>query len=131
MEKELAFLLLLPQMRQMETLPSDCEIQEVIDKLDRMPFGQLVRHLNDLCDTGDFCEKLKDALLKRNQLAHHYFDKYRNKLDDPDTHRHMRVELSAMKRQFEELFDVFHSVNAKLMLAIGICNENGDLLLDD
>jgi hypothetical protein len=70
MEKELAFLLLLPQMRKREKVSSESEIQEVKAKLDRMTFGRLINQLKNIVGTDGFSTKLQDALGKRNHLAH-------------------------------------------------------------
>lgn len=131
MEKELACLLLIPQMAKLNRCPSEDEIRKVIDTFDRMTFGQLIRKLEELGEIGEISDKLQEALNKRNRLAHHFFEAYRNKLHSSDTQEVMKEELSGMKSLFDEIFDGLNHVNFRLMKAVGICTETGDLIQKD
>ena len=127
MEKELACLLLMPRMTEVGRSPSEEEIQESMDKCNRMTFGQLIRQLEAIGDIGELSGKLQIALDKRNHLAHHFFETYRNDLNDSDVHEIMKKELSGMKELFDKMFDGFHHVNFRLMRDLGICTETGEL----
>ncbi len=131
MEKELAFLLLIPRLTNLGEFPSEDEIQKTMDEVERMTFGQLVRQLTEMGVLGEISVKLQDALEKRNYLAHHFFEAYRNKLDDSHAHEAMKEELSGMKSMFDEVFEGVHRVNFMLMREWGICTENGDLVTED
>jgi hypothetical protein len=131
MEKELAFLLLIPRLKKLGTFPSEGEIHEAIDKLDHMTLGQLIRQLKAFGDIGELSAKLQDALEKRNHLAHHFFQAYCNKLDDSGAQEAMKGELLNIKRLFDEMFDGLHHVNFRLMREMGICTENGELVPED
>ena len=128
MEKELACLLLIPRMTTQGRFPSEEEIQQTIDKFDRMTFGQLVHQLKEICVTDELSGKLQEALDKRNYLAHHFFAAHRNRPDDSSTLEVMKEDLSGMKSLFDEMFEGFHLVNFRLMRELGICTESGELI---
>jgi len=133
MEKELAFLLLIPEIKTKLKLPSEENIQNAIEKLNKMTFGTLIRKLKGeaaaVIDTASE-SLLQEALDERNFLAHHFFDAYQGKLDDLKIHEIMRERLSNMREIFEEIFDGLHKENFKIMKAMGICDEEGELLPD-
>ena len=98
-----------------------------------MTFGTLIRKLKGeaaaVIDTASE-SLLQEALDERNFLAHHFFDAYQGKLDDLKIHEIMRERLSNMREIFEEIFDGLHKENFKIMKAMGICDEEGELLPD-
>ncbi len=128
MEEELACLLLIPRMTTLGRLPSEEEIQQTINRFDRMTFGQLVHQLKKIGVTDELSGKLQEALDKRNYLAHHFFDACRNRPDDSSALEVMKEDLSGMKSLFDEMFEGFHLVNFRLMRELGICTESGELI---
>jgi hypothetical protein len=124
MEKELAFLLLIPEIKIKQRLPSEEDVQESIKRLNKMTFGTLVRKLKETAIMDTTSENLlQEALDERNFLSHHFFDVYQGKLDDLKTHKIMRERLSNMKEIFNEIFDGFHKEHFRIMKTIGVWNE--------
>lgn len=132
MEKELAFLLLIPEMKIKQKLPSEEDIQKAIEKLNKMTFGVLVGKLKETANKMNTTSEdmLQEALDKRNFLAHNFFDAYQGKLDDLKTHEIMRKRLSNMKEIFTAIYDGLHEESLRIMKAMGVCNEEGELLFD-
>ena len=133
MEKELAFLLLIPEIKEKYKLPSEKSIYELaseeiihetIRKLNKITFGTLIKKLKTtgIMDT-DSGELLQEALDERNFLAHHFFDHYQGKMNDLETHKIMHERLSNMKEIFTDVFDGLHQENLRIMKIIGINNE--------
>jgi len=121
MEKELAFLLLVPEIKKKKNLPSDEEIKKVTDNLDRMTFGCLTTKLRDnakMSESSD--ELLKKALKERNFLAHHFFSEYSGKLNDTETQKIMIKRLISMREIFTEIYDGLAVENIRIMKLFGI-----------
>jgi arsenate reductase-like glutaredoxin family protein len=122
MEKELAFLLLIPEMKIKQKSPSKEDIKKAIEELNKMTFGTLVRKLKETANKMNITSEdlLQEALDERNFLAHHFFDAYQGKLDDLKTHEIMRKRLLNMKEIFTEIFDGLHEENLRIMKVMGV-----------
>jgi hypothetical protein len=120
MEKELAYLLLIPKMKRDGELAPDKDIRDLSEKLDRKTFGSLIKELKKEFHIESSLEDgIESALLKRNYLAHNFFAAHQGKLDDSGELKLMTNELSEMSDQFSMLFKTLREEATSLLRQIG------------
>jgi neutral trehalase len=132
MEKELAFLLLIPEIKIKQKSPSKEDIQKAIEELNKMTFGTLVRKLKETANKMNTASEnlLQEALDERNFLAHHFYEAYPGKRAELKTQTLLRKRLSQLKEIFTQNYDGLHEENFRIMKVMGVCNKEGELLFD-
>jgi len=106
MEKELAFLIMVPEIIKNKKLPNSNRIYQEIKKLNKDTFGQLLKKLKNHATMNDATQKiLEEALKKRNLLAHDFFHSHQGKLEDISKHKIMKDEIVEMRDLFKSIYD--------------------------
>lgn len=121
MEKEMAFLIMIPEITKNKKLPDSFRISQEIEKLDNCTLGQLLKKLKHHAVMSKEMEKiLSKALEKRNFLAHSFFHSYVGWLGDISKHNTMREELEKMRDMFKFIYDKLYRESYRNLKKIGL-----------
>ncbi|MFH1777707.1 MAG: hypothetical protein ABH952_09160 [Candidatus Omnitrophota bacterium] len=125
MEKELAFLIMYPEIMKNNQLPDINRMNQEIEKLNECTFGQLLKKLKKHATMNDTTrKKLELSLERRNFLAHNFFSSYQGRFDNLSEHKIMRCELIKMRTLFKFIYDKLHQESYRNLKNIGLIREN-------
>ena len=121
MEKELAFLIMFPEVAKDKELPTIERMSQEIEKLNKCTFGQLLKKLKNHCTIDDKTAEILDKVLKkRNLLAHGFFHSHSGWLNNISEHRIMKNELGKMRDMFRAIYDKLQQESHRNLRNIGL-----------
>ena len=121
MEKELAFLVMVPEITKNKRLPNLHSMSREVKKLDECTFGQLLEKLRNHAAMNDAMKKiLKKALTARNLFVHDFFNFHPGWLGKISEHDIMRDELGEMRNLFELIYDKLQEESCRNLKNIGL-----------
>lgn len=130
MEKELVFLVMVPEITKNQELPNSDRVYQEIEKLNKCTFGQLLKKLGNHATMNDATKKiLAEALRKRNLLAHEFFHSHQGKLGDISENKIMRDELGKMRDLFKSIYDILRQESYGNLKKLGLISESTEKLL--
>ncbi len=121
MEKELAFLIMFPEVAKNKELPTIERMSQEIEKLNKCTFGQLLKKLQNHCAINDKTAKILDEALKmRNLLVHSFFHSHYGWPENISEQGIMRNELNEMRDIFRLIYDILYRESYRNLKNIGL-----------